>query len=72
MGEGWDEGDTPHLTPLPQGERMPSPGRSYTLSQEVKDLFKHPLRPPDRKYAGLAVLGGVLKGWCLVRVGLQR
>ncbi len=21
MGEGWDEGDTPHLNPLPQGER---------------------------------------------------
>ena len=27
MGEGWDEGDTPHLTPLPQGERKPKPGR---------------------------------------------
>ena len=25
MGEGWDEGDTPHITPLPQGERMPKP-----------------------------------------------
>ncbi len=23
MGEGWDEGDTPHLSPLPQGEKMP-------------------------------------------------
>jgi len=23
MGEGWDEGDTPHLNPLPQGERRP-------------------------------------------------
>ena len=41
MGEGWDEGDTPHLNPLPQGERMPSPGRSDTLTQEGKDLFKH-------------------------------
>ena len=43
MGEGWDEGDTPHLNPLPQGERMPSPGRSDTLTQEGKDLFKHTL-----------------------------
>ena len=25
MGEGWDEGDTPHLTPLPQGERKLKP-----------------------------------------------
>ena len=25
MGEGWDEGDTPHLNPLPQGERKPTP-----------------------------------------------
>ena len=24
MGEGWDEGDTPHLTPLPLWERMPT------------------------------------------------
>ncbi len=21
VGEGWDEGDTPHLNPLPQGEK---------------------------------------------------
>jgi hypothetical protein len=25
MGEGWDEGDTPHLNPLPLWERMPNP-----------------------------------------------
>ena len=43
MGEGWDGGGAPPLNPRPQGERMPSPGRSDTLTQEGKDLFKHTL-----------------------------
>ena len=43
MEEGWDGGGAPPLNPRPQGERMPSPGRSDTLTQEGKDLFKHTL-----------------------------
>ena len=43
MGEGWDEGDTPHLSPLPQGERMPMSQQKNALSREVKELIKQAL-----------------------------
>ena len=46
-GEGWDEGDTPHLSPLPQGERMPMLKTVFTVSLEVHELVKHPHRAND-------------------------
>ena len=48
MGEGWDEGDTPHLTPLPQGERKPKMGRHLELGNQ--GTFK-------RTLGGLILLG---------------
>ncbi len=43
MGEGWDEGETHHRHPLPQGRRMPMSQPKNTLSLEVKELIKHAL-----------------------------
>ena len=44
MGEGRDEGVTPHLSPLPQAERMPMGlNRNDTASLEDKDLIEHAL-----------------------------
>ena len=39
MGEGWDEGYTPHLSPLPQGEKKPMAQGYDTLSLEVKKTY---------------------------------
>jgi len=61
MGEDWDEGDNPHLTPLPQGERKSKP--VDTLSLDVKELFKHTLRMSVKGWVLLLGKGETKRGF---------